>query len=130
MPRRAAHFHLQAAHALIELGEPDEALTRVRRGLESLAAVGQPGRAARAASRFIEEFRARGYTAQADALALTPHPPLPAETSQPGEAESRRGTLPAKCPHCGGAMRSDEVDWIDMSSAECDYCGSVVKTLT
>ncbi|MBI3762993.1 MAG: tetratricopeptide repeat protein [Chloroflexi bacterium] len=139
MPKRAAHLHLQTARALLELGEPDDALARVKRGLGLFAAIGKTRRVAQLVPRIVEEFRARGFNAQADAVAaltpqaltpqaltlhtLTPQPPLPK-----GEGERRRGTLPAKCPHCGGAVRSDEVEWIDATSAECDYCGSVVKT--
>lgn len=41
-------------------------------------------------------------------------------------AEEQR-SLPAKCPSCGGPIRSDEVNWIDPYSAECAYCGDIVK---
>jgi hypothetical protein len=34
--------------------------------------------------------------------------------------------LPPQCPKCGGNIRRDEVEWIDATSAACDYCGSVV----
>jgi hypothetical protein len=37
-------------------------------------------------------------------------------------------SLPATCPQCGGALRSDKAKWIDVESATCPWCGSVVKT--
>jgi hypothetical protein len=40
-----------------------------------------------------------------------------------------RGTLPAKCPSCGGPVKPDEVNWVGHSSAECPYCGTVIKTV-
>ena len=40
----------------------------------------------------------------------------------------QRGTLPPNCPSCNAPARADEVDWIDVNSAECVYCGSVIHT--
>jgi hypothetical protein len=39
-----------------------------------------------------------------------------------------RGRLPAHCPDCGAPARSDAVEWIDATSAECAYCGGIIKT--
>ena len=36
-------------------------------------------------------------------------------------------SLPATCPQCGGALRSDEAKWLDAESATCPWCGSTVK---
>ena len=35
--------------------------------------------------------------------------------------------LPETCPACNAPTRSDEVDWINASRAECDYCGNVMS---
>jgi hypothetical protein len=37
--------------------------------------------------------------------------------------------LPAECRACLGPVRSDEVEWIDDSSATCAYCGSTLKAV-
>jgi hypothetical protein len=36
--------------------------------------------------------------------------------------------LPDSCPHCGGALNADELEWLDTQRAECTYCGMVVQT--
>jgi hypothetical protein len=60
------------------------------------------------------------------AAQLTNAVPLPLAVPEAPAAAPRRA-LPAKCPHCAGAVRSDEVDWIDDASAECLYCGGVIQ---
>jgi hypothetical protein len=35
--------------------------------------------------------------------------------------------LPTHCPSCGAALRPDEIEWLDESTAECAYCGSPVR---
>ena len=37
------------------------------------------------------------------------------------------GTLPAKCDGCGAPVIPDEVEWHDARTAECLYCGTVLK---
>jgi hypothetical protein len=39
----------------------------------------------------------------------------------------RRGTLPAKCTNCGGPIKPNEVAWAGPDTAECPYCGGMVK---
>ena len=42
-------------------------------------------------------------------------------------ALARRGKLPAKCSSCGGPLKPDEVSWAGPDTAECPYCGGLVK---
>lgn len=63
----------------------------------------------------MHRWAQRYYCARCD-VAFTP-PALPAHS------------LPPTCPQCSGALRSDEVRWIDTTSAACPWCGSSVKTL-
>jgi hypothetical protein len=35
--------------------------------------------------------------------------------------------LPEECPHCGGAITTQNVEWISDYEATCPYCGGVVK---
>lgn len=126
LPKRAANLHASAALAQIQAGEPAQALERARRGIRLLELAGRPRHARRMAERLAEALQARGYAQEAASL-LGGNLPAP-ETARPEEAQpARRGTLPAKCPHCGGAVRSDDVDWIDAMSAECAFCGGVIK---
>jgi hypothetical protein len=55
---------------------------------------------------------------------------LPGDALDSGEIPSpapSRQRLPSKCPHCGGTVVADSVEWIDTVSAICDYCGSVLS---
>jgi len=38
--------------------------------------------------------------------------------------------LPEKCSSCGAGIRPNEVKWLDDVTAECHYCGSVIKAAT
>ena len=43
----------------------------------------------------------------------------------PGSRQTHRETLPTSCLKCGASLRADEVEWVDVDTAECDYCGSL-----
>jgi hypothetical protein len=127
MAKRAASLHAQAAEALIAAGEPAEAVERARRAMNLLALAGRPRRARRLAERIHEALLAKGYTSEADAL-FQGAPVSAGEPLPEAEPAPSRAALPGKCPHCGGAARSDDVEWIDEASAECAFCGGVIKT--
>jgi hypothetical protein len=46
---------------------------------------------------------------------------------QAPQMPEQRGTLPAKCSGCGAPVVPDEVEWHDAQTAECLYCGTVLK---
>jgi hypothetical protein len=76
--------------------------------------------------RMVDELTARGLTAEAAEIAGLLGASLPKDL--PAEpAPTKRPILPTHCPSCGGAVKSDEVEWIDEVTAECDYCGSPVR---
>jgi hypothetical protein len=35
--------------------------------------------------------------------------------------------LPVNCPHCGGSISTQNVEWLSRYEAKCPYCGSVLK---
>jgi len=52
-------------------------------------------------------------------------PPAPSTmAAAPVEQTHRSDLLPATCPHCGGPIRSYEVNWTGKQSAVCPYCCS------
>jgi hypothetical protein len=51
--------------------------------------------------------------------------PAPKPASSPPEAS--KGWLPVECPHCGGGISTDSVQWINSSQARCPYCGGYLK---
>ena len=85
-------------------------------------------RAPRFYDNIIAKLRANGMVSAADTLKQEYAEKIkPFRRFAPASpAQGKR--LPSNCPHCGAAARSDEVDWIDAQSAECNYCGGVIQT--
>jgi hypothetical protein len=127
MPVRAANLYLQAARARLEMGSAQDAVDLTRRAISLLAKVGQVERLRRLLPRVVKALEKRGHYDQAVALRAEITALLgSAEAAAPSPPQ--RGTLPANCPSCNAPARADEVDWIDNDSAECVYCGSVIRT--
>jgi len=130
---RAAQLALQAGRAFLEAGDGEKALLRSQQTVRQFIVGGRPGRAVRVLQQMTTALRARGLDAQAAALEQDAQARL-AEiglslSSVPAEPlPSSQRHLPPACPQCGGPLRADEVEWVDSSSAECPYCGSVVMT--
>jgi len=127
MPQ-AAHLSLLAGRALALAGEAQAGVVRTRDGLRWLAEQGRPRRLARALQRVLTEMRSMGMAAEAKALEdeFQGANQMPGAGSPIGQVGSGRPLLPGKCPHCGGTVHPDEVDWIDEAQAPCDYCGSIL----
>jgi len=133
LPQRAARLTIQAARAWLAAGDAAAAVQRAERGLEVAIGLGYGLRAGQIVSGLIAEMRARGYAQAADELSRDLQTQLSqagidaAALGQPGLPAPGRGSLPAHCPACGAPLRPDEVDWVDATSAECPYCGTIVK---
>jgi predicted RNA-binding Zn-ribbon protein involved in translation (DUF1610 family) len=138
---RAGDLALQAARCHLEAGQVDLALQRGRQAIQLYGRGGLIGKVQSILPKMVQALEDRGYHAQAQALRaeieacladLPPErravPPGPAGRwplfRRPG-MESRE--LPAQCTSCGAPVRPDEVTWLDQTSAECPYCGSVLK---
>jgi hypothetical protein len=129
MPVRAANLYLQAARACLEMGRAQDAVDLARRAISLLAKIGQVERLRGLLPRMVGALERRGHYDQAVALRAEITALLgSAETAVPSPPP-QQGTLPAKCPSCNAPARADEVDWIDNDSAECVYCGSVIRTV-
>lgn len=128
MPR-SAHLFLQAGWALIVSSETDRGMDLLRRGMRGIFSLGQPERATAAARRILTGLRQRGLTAEAASFETEVKEMFPSVDLTP-RAPSALPHLPAKCPYCGGSVRSDEVEWIDDMTAVCDYCSSTLEKET
>jgi hypothetical protein len=125
-PRRAPILYMEAGRAAILGGDVKTGVTHLRRGLTILASQGRFHRMRTLGQRAAEELKARGLTAETKEIAGL----LGESLSQESPTEpvpAKRPVLPTHCPSCGGAVRSDEIEWIDEITAECDYCGSPLR---
>lgn len=127
-PRRAPLLFIQAGHATILAGDAKEGVSYFSKGLNLLAAQGRFHRLNKVGQRIIGELRERGLNAEADEVValLKGNPAASAADTAP--SPKKRGVLPTHCPSCGAAVKPDEVDWMDDITAECDYCGSPIRT--
>jgi hypothetical protein len=126
----APQLSLQSGRAWVVAGEAERGTERLWQGLQGMAQMGQMGRLPGAAARAVAELRAQGLSPEADDLEARVRGLLPGYSPAQGIAAAavpaaRR--LPPKCPYCGGSVIPDSVEWVDASSALCDYCGSVLQ---
>jgi hypothetical protein len=134
MVARAADLTLQASRACFAGDDIDAALKHAKESFRLLARGGRAGRVPLLLSKMTAALRSKGYDAQTDELEreaeqivgglglsleeARQHAPQPPE---------KRGTLPAKCDGCGAPVVPDEVEWHDAQTAECLYCGTILK---
>ena len=52
---------------------------------------------------------------------------LPIPRQSPGSAVNKHSLLPLKCPSCGGPVIPLDTIWLDDNTAECVYCGSLIR---
>jgi len=123
-PARAPFLLLQAGRAYLLAGSPETGMAYLRRGLLLLTERGQSEQLQRVGNRIAQELRQRGLEAQAREIESLLEGPTFPQAVLPA-----RAPLPTHCPSCGGPLRSDEVDWLDEFHAQCDFCGSPVRTL-
>jgi tetratricopeptide (TPR) repeat protein len=132
---RAADFALQAARAYFAAGDVGAALTQAKEALRLLASSGRVGRIPQVLSRMTAALRDKGYDARAgeleqEAERILDEVGLSFEEArrQAPQIPEKRGTLPAKCSGCAAPVVPDEVEWHDAQTAECRYCGTILKT--
>ena len=121
MPRRAAQLHLQLLRCYAATDWP-RALSEARVALKILMEAGLQAQASLIFAGSLAELRQGGLNAAAEELEREVQQALGGAAAAAPPARQ----LPPKCPQCGGAVRSDEVEWIDERSAVCDYCGSTL----
>jgi len=141
MLNRAGDLYLQSARCHLEMGNAAPAVERGKRALQLFGRAGLIGKIERLMPRMVAALRERGYEAEAEALRqeveahLAEAPPgrRPPPGAHPAGRPSfarpmGRRELPARCSACGAPVKPDDVTWLDPQTAECPYCGSVLKT--
>jgi hypothetical protein len=126
-PRQSSNMHAQAALAWAKAGNEERALSQANIALRQFTLLRMPRR--------IYEFKTEFEQTLHPGKTANPVPPAPGSedtatsvAAAPG-ANPSRGKLPAVCPKCGAPVRSDEVEWIDDNSAECDFCGAIIQSV-
>ncbi|MDE3090470.1 MAG: hypothetical protein KGJ80_13900 [Chloroflexota bacterium] len=127
-PRLTANLHAQAARAYAAAKDEQNALSHARSALNQFVQLDMLPRLPQFYANITRELRANGMNASADALQKEFGDKAKEFESKGFAAPSQHGRLPGKCPQCAAPVRSDEVDWIDRNTAECNYCGSVIQT--
>jgi hypothetical protein len=112
-PRQAANLQARSAHHWLEANNMENAQIQADQAIAAFAALGMEKR--------LHEFQTHFETHK-----LQPGTPFSSVLDQNHSPKTK--SLPPNCPQCGAPLRSDEVDWIDNQSAECGFCGSVIKT--
>ncbi|HEC34185.1 MAG TPA: hypothetical protein ENI37_05650 [Chloroflexi bacterium] len=135
MVLRAAGMLLEAAHAEALGGKARQAVENADRALRPFTHTPVPERVAATAERLVTVLRRGGHEEEAvevermleDALQQAGTTRREVATRFAAARARQRGQLPAKCGSCGGPLLPNEVEWHGPDSAECPYCGSVIK---
>ena len=128
--RRAPRLYLEAGRARLLSGQSQAGMVLLRRGLELFAAAGRSHRLARIGLRLVSELNELGLKAEAEQIrrSLDGFGIAPADGMAAGPQNNSRGALPTHCPGCGAPVHPDEVEWLDAVTAECEYCGTPMRS--
>ena len=119
---RAGDLHLQAARCHLQLDDMERADQEGLHALRLFLRARRPLKVRRLLPKMVAVLEQHGRQEEARELrekAAQLLGPLPAMAGP-------RGSLPTKCPNCGGPIKPNEVNWVGPHLVECPYCGSVV----
>jgi hypothetical protein len=132
LPGRAPFLFIQAGRAFSLSGNSKMAKSGLIHGFELLVASNRWRALNDISNRVLQELNNSNKPELAAAIEawikenvpenvnLTPPQSVPSTSTRPG--------LPAKCPYCGASVSPVDVDWLDETSAACNYCGSVITS--
>ena len=138
-PRRAANLHARAAHAFADSQAGPMALGQARSAMALFLANGMGMRAPMFFSNITRKLSNHGLQNAASALQqefggrLHDRPRMRRRmggqmgTAAGAAAAPTHGTLPTTCPKCGAPVHGSEANWLDNNTAECDYCGALLR---
>ena len=121
--RLAAELHSRAAHCLVEGSVEATGLSESQAALRVFSNMGDTERCQRFLENILRKLQAHHMPGAVGAL-QTEFGGAPA-AREPAAGPLR---LPTACPQCGAPVRGDEVEWIDLASAVCTFCGAVIET--
>jgi hypothetical protein len=124
-PRQAANLHAQAALAWAKAGMEPRATNQANIAFSQFTLLGMKQRIIEFKSQFDQALHPESILKN-DPPRVEPRETTPSDRVFP-PIINQRPKLPAVCSQCGAPIRSDEVEWIDDMSAECDFCGAVLQ---
>jgi hypothetical protein len=124
---RAPMFFIQAGRAHILNQQVEKGMINLRSGLSLLASTGRMDALQRAGSRIVRELDQLGLAGEARIIRELLSKQNITVSAQFPQTETPTRLLPTHCPSCGAPVRSDEVEWIDAATAECDFCGGAIR---
>jgi hypothetical protein len=124
-PKVAAELHCRAAHCFLDGGVEPSGLSQAQAALRVFGNLGLDERYQRFMTNILRKMQARGMHNAIGTLRAEFDGKVAARADQAAPVPNLR--LPPACPQCGAPVRSDEVEWIDSHSVECNYCGAVVQ---
>ncbi len=125
-PQRAPFLFMAAGNADLLSGQIKLGVAHMRRGLTLLASQGRIPRMRVFGQRAIAELKAQNLIIEADEIAALLKSNIPREISDE-PVVVKKPILDTHCSSCGGAVRPDEIEWLDSVTAECAYCGSPLR---
>jgi hypothetical protein len=125
-PRRAGNMHAEAAHCYADSQDGPQALIQARLALNLFLQYQVIERSPAFYANITRKLIANGLKDAADTLQKEYAGrvgQVPSAQTPPGN----RPMLPTNCPKCGAPIHSEQVNWIDASTAECEFCGSLIR---
>ncbi len=126
-PRRAAHLYARAAHAYADGEDAQAAFSCARQALQLFALARMPRRAATFYANITPRLESLGMGAAGSALQAEFGAQIAASPG-PLPASPHHAQLPTNCPRCGAPLHADDLTWLDATTTECAYCGSLLRS--
>lgn len=124
----AGELYLRAARCYAELDDMDRADECAEQAIQLFIEARRPNRVRQVLPKVLAAMERHNRQADAERLRREVKEAFKGMEMMPAPAKARMAAkLPAKCSSCGGPIRPDEVAWSGPATAECPYCGGVVK---
>jgi hypothetical protein len=127
------HLFMQAGRAKILAGKVQEGIDDIKHALDVFAQRKEWVRLIRIRSRAVQLLKENGMEQEAEDIGTYLSDQVPGDLSSLQNREpinpilKAKSMLPVSCPGCGGPIRSDQVEWVDEVTAECPYCGRIIR---
>jgi len=127
-PRRAANLYARAAHAYADSHDEQGTLVQARKALTLFLQYQMTQRAPVFFANILRKMNTQDMRTARSLLEKEYSSRIGLGSSEGDEGKSARlGLLPTNCPKCGAPVRGAEVNWVDEVTAECDYCGTLLR---